>query len=108
MGLLTICKESIFTMKALFIIVTFFLLGLVTARAPGKATDIKVEKCEDVLAEKICADLRAAAEKLKVKAKEIDALVRQAVEKKISDAKEIVKQVRQQLVDIAKTFTCED
>merc|ERR1712226_1739177 len=67
-----------------------------------------VEKCEDVLAEKICTQLREAAEKLKLKAAEIDALVREAIEKKITEATEIAKHIREQLIEKAKNFKCED
>merc|ERR1712243_430088 len=64
--------------------------------------------CEDILPAKTCADLRAAAEKLKVKVEEIDAIVRELVKEKITKAKEIIKRVREKIVDLAKNFKCTD
>merc|ERR1712243_464819 len=64
--------------------------------------------CEDILPAKTCADLRAAAEKLKVKVEEIDAIIRALVKEKITKAKEIIKRVREKIVDLAKNFKCTD
>merc|ERR1712243_61076 len=76
----------------------------------GEGTLITYEAvtCEDILPAKTCADLRAAAEKLKVKVEEIDAIVRELVKEKITKAKEIIKRVREKIVDLAKTFKCTD
>merc|ERR1712142_629512 len=43
--------------------------------------------CEDILSEKVCAALKKVAEKLKVKAEEVDRIVREAVAKGITKAK---------------------
>merc|ERR1712212_75714 len=64
--------------------------------------------CEDFLTKKVCDKLKAAAEKLKQKAKDVDALVRKVLKEKVKEAKEIAKRVRQKLVDMAKNFKCED
>merc|ERR1712243_286759 len=64
--------------------------------------------CEDILPAQTCADLRAAAEKLKVKVEEIDAIIRALVKEKVTKAKEIIKRVREKIVDLAKNFKCTD
>merc|ERR1719357_1052987 len=64
--------------------------------------------CEDILSESVCASLKKAAEKLKVKAAEVDKIVREAVAKGITKAKEIIKIVRAKIVDLATNFKCED
>merc|ERR1719495_1362230 len=64
--------------------------------------------CEDVLAANICKALKKVAEKLKVKAAEVDRLVREAVKKGITKAKEIIKVVRDKIVELATRFKCED
>merc|ERR1712243_306030 len=64
--------------------------------------------CEDILPAQTCADLRAAAEKLKVKVEEIDAIIRALVKEKITKSKEIIKRVREKIVDLAKNFKCTD
>ena len=56
----------------------------------------------------MCAALKKAAEKLKVKAAEVDKIVREAVKKGITKAKEIIKIVRAKIVDLATNFKCED
>ena len=52
--------------------------------------------------------MKEAAEKLKVKAEEVDKIVREAVAKGITKASEIAKIVREKLVDLATNFKCED
>merc|ERR1712226_1178683 len=69
---------------------------------------IDVQKCEDILAEKVCAELREAAQKLKMKAEVIDQLIRHTIEKKITEAKAVIEHVRKDLVEKAKNFKCED
>merc|ERR1711962_219470 len=64
--------------------------------------------CEDILSESVCAALKKAAEKLKVKAAEVDKIVREAVKKGITKAKEIIKIVRAKIVELATNFKCED
>jgi len=64
--------------------------------------------CEDILSEKVCAALKKVAEKLKVKAEEVDRIVREAVKKGITKAKEIIKIVRDKIVELATNFKCED
>merc|ERR1719466_79784 len=64
--------------------------------------------CEDILSANVCAALKKAAEKLKVKAAEVDKIVREAVKKGITKAKEIIKIVRAKIVELATTFKCED
>merc|ERR1719209_1326995 len=64
--------------------------------------------CEDILSANVCAALKKAAEKLKVKAAEVDKIVREAVKKGITKAKEIIKIVRAKIVELATNFKCED
>merc|ERR1712212_1307981 len=64
--------------------------------------------CEEILSEKVCAALKKAAEKLKVKAAEVDRIVREAVKKGITKASEIIKIVRAKIVELATNFKCED
>merc|ERR1719431_1794557 len=64
--------------------------------------------CEDVLAVNVCNPLKKVAEKLKVKAAEVDRIVREAVKKGITKAKEIIKIVRAKIVELATNFKCED
>ena len=64
--------------------------------------------CEDILSADVCAALKKAAEKLKVKAAEVDKIVREAVKKGITKAKEIIKIVRAKIVELATNFKCED
>merc|ERR1712243_238879 len=76
---------------------------------PGVLFEIEeAVTCEDFLPAETCAELRAAAEKLKVKVEEIDAIVRELVKEKITKAKEIIKRVREKIVDLAKNFKCTD
>jgi len=70
--------------------------------------NIDVQKCEDILAEQVCKELRETAEHLKVKASEIDALVRHVVEKKITETKAMIDHIRKDLAEKAKNFKCED
>merc|ERR1712178_30198 len=70
--------------------------------------NIDVQKCEDVLAEKVCKELRETAEHLKVKASEIDALVRHVVSKKITETKAMIEHIRKDVAEKAKNFKCED
>merc|ERR1712142_385674 len=64
--------------------------------------------CEDVLAANVCKSLKKIAEKLKVKAAEVDRIVREAVKKGITKAKEIIKIVRAKIIELATNFKCED
>jgi len=64
--------------------------------------------CEDILPAETCAELRAAAEKLKVKVEEIDRMIRALVKEKITKAKEIIKRVREKIIELAKDFKCTD
>merc|ERR1719431_1262217 len=64
--------------------------------------------CEEILSEKVCAGLKKAAEKLKVKAAEVDKIVREAVKKGITKASEIIKIVRAKIIELATNFKCED
>merc|ERR550534_2739314 len=64
--------------------------------------------CEDILSANVCAALKKAAEKLKVKAAEVDRIVREAVKKGITKATEIAKIVRAKIVELATNFKCED
>merc|ERR1719244_2597247 len=64
--------------------------------------------CEEILAESVCAALKKAAEKLKVKAAEVDRIVREAVKKGITKASEIIKIVRAKIIELATNFKCED
>merc|ERR1712142_535759 len=64
--------------------------------------------CEDILSANVCAALKKAAEKLKVKAAEVDKIVREAVKKGITKAKEIIKIVRAKIVELATNFKNED
>merc|ERR1719378_1547168 len=56
--------------------------------------------CEEILSDKVCAALKAAAKKLKVKVEEVDRIVREAVKKGITKASEII--------ELATNFKCED
>merc|ERR1719309_1025370 len=64
--------------------------------------------CEEILSDKVCAALKAAAKKLKVKVEEVDRIVREAVKKGITKASEIIKVVRAKIIELAKNFKCED
>merc|ERR1719427_474858 len=64
--------------------------------------------CEEILSEQVCAALKKAAEKLKIKAAEVDKIVREAVQKGITKATEIAKIVREKLIELATDFKCED
>merc|ERR1712121_395840 len=64
--------------------------------------------CEEILSDKVCAALKAAAKKLKVKVEEVDRIVREAVKKGITKASEIVKIVRAKIIELATNFKCED
>merc|ERR1712002_1249351 len=64
--------------------------------------------CEEILSDKVCAALKKAAEKLKVKAAEVDKIVREAVKKGITKASEIIKIVRAKIIELATNFKCED
>merc|ERR1719427_2284859 len=64
--------------------------------------------CEEILSEQVCAALKKAAEKLKIKAAEVDKIVREAVQKGITKATEIAKIVREKLIELATNFKCED
>merc|ERR1719209_2385474 len=75
---------------------------------PGNELMENAITCEDILSANVCAALKKAAEKLKVKAAEVDKIVREAVKKGITKAKEIIKIVRAKIVDLATNFKCED
>merc|ERR1712212_1332754 len=64
--------------------------------------------CEEILSDKVCAALKEAAKKLKVKAEEVDKIVREAVKKGITKASEIIKIVRAKIIELATNFKCED
>merc|ERR1719317_459220 len=82
---------------------------------PGMKGELLIESelaikitCEDILSEKACKTLKEAAEKLKVKAAEVDRIVREAVKKGIKKASAIIKLVRAKIVELATNFKCED
>merc|ERR1711962_275922 len=75
---------------------------------PGQELMVNAITCEDILSESMCAALKKAAEKLKVKAAEVDKIVREAVKKGITKAKEIIKIVRAKIIELATNFKCED
>jgi len=75
---------------------------------PGQELIENEITCEDILSEQVCAALKKAAEKLKVKAAEVDKIVREAVKKGITKAKEIAKIVRAKIIEMATNFKCED
>merc|ERR1711936_1438563 len=110
MGFKSESSSSIFVfnkMRAFIFVALFCLLGLASARTTSTHSDIVNEvTCEDVLAEKVCASLREAAEAFKLKIQVVDELVREAVAKGITDAKAVIAHVRQQLIDMAKDFHC--
>merc|ERR1712179_504205 len=64
--------------------------------------------CEDILAEKVCASLKAAAKTFKLEFELIDELVRKAVEAKLKTAAEIIAYVKDHLIEAAKNFHCAD
>merc|ERR1712113_801290 len=68
--------------------------------------------CEDILSESLCAALKKAAEKLKVKAAEVDKIVREAVKKGITKAKEIIEYIKKHFfpadVELENKIVCED
>merc|ERR1719230_801760 len=68
---------------------------------PGQELMENTITCEDILSEQVCVALKKAAEKLKVKAAEVDKIVREAVKKGITKAKEIIKIVRAKLREVA-------
>jgi len=74
----------------------------------AELADANTVTCEDVLSAKVCAELRAAAEKLKVKVAVIDQIIREAIHKKITKAKEIIQLVRHRIVELAKNVKCTD
>merc|ERR1712168_1553631 len=65
-------------------------------------------KCEDVLAPKVCTQLREAAEKLKIKAELTEEIIKEAISHDITKAKEIIEYVRQRIVDMATHTKCTD
>merc|ERR1712136_546306 len=75
---------------------------------PGQELMENTITCEDILSEQVCVALKKAAEKLKVKAAEVDKIVREAVKKGITKAKEIIKIVRAKIIEMATNFKCED
>merc|ERR1711936_612508 len=64
-------------------------------------------KCEDVLADDVCAKLREAAKKLKLKVEEVNKLIEEAVAKGKEKAKEIIDYVHKRMVDLSK-LKCTD
>merc|ERR1719334_728881 len=75
---------------------------------PGQELMVNAITCEDIFSEQVCVALKKAAEKLKVKAAEVDKIVREAVKKGITKAKEIIKIVRAKIIEMATNFKCED
>merc|ERR1711962_44463 len=75
---------------------------------PGQELIENEITCEDILSEQVCAALKKAAEKLKVKAAEVDKIVSEAVKKGITKAKENGKIVRAKIIEMATNFKCED
>merc|ERR1719230_1397005 len=75
---------------------------------PGQELMENTITCEDILSEQVCVALKKAAEKLKVKAAEVDKIVREAVKKGITKAKEIIRIVRAKIIEMATNFKCED
>merc|ERR1712002_827423 len=63
--------------------------------------------CNEILSEKVCKALYAAAKVLKLKIEMVDAAIREAVAKGIRKADEIIAYVRAKLDKWAKDFTCE-
>merc|ERR1712179_122078 len=59
-------------------------------------------KCEDVLADDVCAKLREAAKKLKLKVEEINKLIEEAVAKGKKKVDEIIDYVHKRMVDLSK------
>jgi len=70
--------------------------------------NIDVKKCEDLLSEKICTELRAIALRLKVKAEEVDKIIQEAAAKGITKATEVIEIARKRLVELAVKFGCND
>merc|ERR1711936_429709 len=65
-------------------------------------------KCEDVLADDVCAKLREAAKKLKLKVEEVNKLIEEAVAKGKEKAQEIIDYVHKRMVELATNFKCTD
>merc|ERR1712179_429195 len=70
---------------------------------PGMELELENEvKCEDVLADDVCAKLREAAKKLKLKVEEINKLIEEAVAKGKKKVDEIIDYVHKRMVDLSK------
>merc|ERR1711909_118332 len=75
---------------------------------PGMELELENEvKCEDVLADDVCAKLREAAKKLKLKVEEINKLIEEAVAKGKKKVDEIIDYVHKRMVDLSK-IKCAD
>merc|ERR1712141_601909 len=66
-----------------------------------------VIKCEHVLSDKVCKQLREIAEKLKIGAEIIDKYIREAIAKGMTKAHEIIAYIKEKMIAISK-ITCED
>jgi propanediol dehydratase small subunit len=91
-------------MKSFIFFTLLCLLGLAAART-SVDNDVSIT-CEDVLAEKICADLRNAAKKFKLEVDLIDKLVKEALEKDLRKVSEIIAYVREHIIEAAKDIHC--
>merc|ERR1712168_1010284 len=100
-------ESGIIKMRSYYFLATILLLGLVSSSLAHDDADLKL-KCEDVLAPEVCAQLREAAEKLKIKAELIEKFIQEAISEKITEAKGIIKYVRERIVDLATHTKCED
>merc|ERR1712141_471981 len=63
--------------------------------------------CEDILSDKVCAELREIAKKMKLEAEVIDKFIREALEKGKRKVNEIIAYIREKMVALSK-ITCED
>merc|ERR1712126_432610 len=70
--------------------------------------EIDVKKCEDLLSEKICTEIRDVAKRLKVKVEEVDKAIAEAAAKGITKAHELIEFVREKIVSLATKFGCND
>merc|ERR1712141_204729 len=66
-----------------------------------------VIKCEHVLSDKVCKQLREIAEKLKIGAQIVDKYIREAIAKGMTKAHEIIAYIKEKMIAISK-ITCED
>merc|ERR1712002_1362756 len=81
-----------------------------------KIAALSTSKCEDILDETICSTLKTLAEKIKIKAAEVDKTVKEIVAKGVSKIKEIVHMIKEKLFPALNTeefldmdaINCED